>query len=83
MMPKMANQKNSHDWNWRAIFPRSGVKKAKQNSPKTVPRKDDVVARPMAGPASPRWAIGKPSRQVAALAGVPGMFSRIADRLPP
>lgn len=82
-MPKMERTKNSHEPNWRAIFPRRGEKTARQTRPKKVPIPEEVVARPMAYPASPLRARGLPSMQVAALAGVPGMLSRMADRLPP
>ena len=51
--------------------------------PNTVPMNEDVAESPMAGPASPRCARGNPSSAAAALAGVPGMFSRIEERLPP
>ena len=47
------------------------------------PKKDDDVAIPMASPALPCRARGWPSRQAAALAGVPGILTKMAERLPP
>ena len=81
--PKMPSQKNSQDWNFSASWPSSGVRKARHMIPNTVPMKEEVAESPMAGPASPRWARGNPSRVAAALAGVPGMFNRMEERLPP
>ena len=52
--------------------------------PMSVPRTEPVVAMPMALPGQrPCCASGKPSSVVAAFAGVPGMLSRMALRLPP
>ena len=42
-----------------------------------------VVAKKIPRPPSPRWPMGKPSTAVAAEAGVPGIFIRIADWQPP
>jgi hypothetical protein len=56
---------------------------ARNTTPIKVPTTEALVARPIASPASPRLASGKPSSVVAALAGVPGIFSRIAEREPP
>ena len=47
------------------------------------PTKLAVMAIPNARPASPRLAIGLPSSAVAEADGVPGMFSRMAEKLPP
>ncbi len=51
--------------------------------PIQVPMTEPEVAMPMAWPAMPWRASAWPSRQLAALAGVPGMLSRMALRLPP
>ena len=51
--------------------------------PIMLPSTEPEVAMPMALPASPFLARGLPSSVVAALAGVPGIFSRMALRLPP
>ena len=83
MMPKMENQKNSKLLKFSAKVPISGVSVARNSIPMTEPRNDPVVAIPIALPASPCLASGKPSTAVAAFAGVPGMFSRMALRLPP
>jgi hypothetical protein len=48
-----------------------------------VPIMEHVSARKIAKPALPCFANGKPSNAVAADAGVPGMFRRIADWHPP
>ena len=58
MIPKIDSTKNSHDPNLSAILPRSGEKIARQIRPKSVPMADDVVASPIAYPASPRRASG-------------------------
>ena len=81
--PKTASQKNSKDLKLSAKSPMMGVKKASMKSPMTEPRKDPVVAIPMAFPACPFRASGCPSTAVAALAGVPGIFNNMALRLPP
>jgi len=61
----------------------SGVKAARQSTPKRVLVKAPEVAMPIARPASPLSARAWPSAQEAALAAVPGMLSRIAVREPP
>ena len=43
----------------------------------------ETAARPSARPASPFWAIGKPSSAVAAAGGAPGALMRIAVIEPP
>ena len=48
-----------------------------------VPKKEKTIPTPKAFPANPFLANGCPSRQVAMDAGVPGMFSRIAEISPP
>ena len=59
------------------------MKIANINMPKIDPRKEEVVAKPIAYPALPCLANGLPSTVVAALAGVPGILIKIAVRLPP
>ena len=81
--PNMASQKNSYDWKPSAASASMGAKMAKASMPTSVPRNDPAVAMPIASPARPDRASGKPSSDVAALAGVPGMFSKMALRLPP
>ncbi len=83
MMPKIASQKNSNDWKRSAASARNGAIVASRIMPMKLPRNEPAVAMPIAWPASPRRARGWPSRTVAALAGVPGMLSSIALRLPP
>ncbi len=82
-MPNTASQKNSKAPNSSANSASTGAMVARNKIPISVPRTDPVVAMPMARPASPRRASGKPSSVVAALAGVPGMLSRMALREPP
>jgi hypothetical protein len=81
--PNTPSQKNSKAPNESATSPRVGVNSARQTMPNSDPTTEPVVAMPMARPAWPFWASAKPSRQAAALAAVPGMFSRMAVRLPP
>ena len=47
----MASQKNSNDLKFKAKSPMMGVKNASMIIPITDPRKDPVVAMPMALPA--------------------------------
>jgi hypothetical protein len=51
MMPKMANQTNSKDWKDRATLPIMGVKIDMAIIAMTEPRKEPVVAIPIALPA--------------------------------
>ena len=83
MIPKIVNQKYSNEKKLRAAFPMIGVKTANIIIPNNEPRKEPVVAIPMASPALPCCASGYPSTVVAALAGVPGILIKIAVRLPP
>ena len=81
--PNKASQKNSKEPNDSATRASSGVNAARQMTPNSVLVNAPDVAIPMARPASPRSANACPSAQEAALAAVPGMFSRIAVRDPP
>ena len=81
--PKRASQKNSYEPNESATLARIGVNAARQMTPINVLVNAPDVAMPIARPASPRRARAWPSAQEAALAAVPGMFSRIAVREPP
>jgi hypothetical protein len=60
-----------------------GAIRARKATPMKVPITEAEVAIPMASPARPARASGNPSRVVAAFAGVPGIFRRIAEREPP
>ena len=60
-----------------------GIRIIRKHMPTTAPKKDDAAAKPTARPASPRRAMGWPSKQVAALGASPGMLSRIAGTEPP
>ncbi len=81
--PNSASQKNSYDPKDRATRASTGVRVARHSTPNNTPVKAPEVAMPIARPASPRSASAWPSAQDAALAAVPGMFSRIAEREPP
>ena len=81
--PKSASRKNSKAPNLSASTASGGVSSSTQSVPVSVPIHDDIVATKIPSPPSPRWPIGKPSTAVAADAGVPGMFIRIADWQPP
>ena len=82
-IPKIERRKNSQDVNLSASFVRTGVRVITKMTLRNVPRKLEVVARKIASPPRPCFAIGCPSRAVAADAGVPGLFKRIADWQPP
>ena len=58
-------------------------KKIKQTALKNPPNPEESVDIPNALPACPCLANGCPSRRVAAFAGVPGVFRRIAEIEPP
>ena len=82
-MPNTEIQKNSKLWNFSATSLRIGVSAATQRMPNSVPSQEPEVEMPIARPASPWRASGKPSSVEQAEAGVPGMLSRMALRLPP
>ena len=60
-----------------------GVNSSTQTMLMSVPKNDEAFATKMAKPPLPCLASGCPSMAVAAEAGVPGMFSRMADWQPP
>ncbi len=82
-IPKTDRRKNSHEANFRAHVVSTGVSVNTKMTLMKVPKKLAVVASMMARPPSPLRAMGKPSSAVAAEAGVPGIFSRMADWQPP
>ena len=57
--------------------------KNRQRKLNKPPMKLAVIAMPSALPASPLADIVKPSMAVAEADGVPGMFNRTAEKLPP
>ena len=69
--------------NFRANFVRIGVNSATQIILMTVPKNEAPVATKIVRPALPFSARGYPSMAVAAEAGVPGMFRRMALWFPP
>jgi hypothetical protein len=81
--PSSPSQKNSKAPNRSANSASIGVNAARHSTPNSEPATEPVVAMPIARPACPLRASMLPSRQAAAFAAVPGMFSRIAVRLPP
>src|SRR4030042_928538 len=81
--PNEANAKYSGAEKRRAKLARIGAKKAKHSAVKVPPTPEEIVAMPMALPASPFCAMGYPSKTVAAAAGVPGVLIRIEAMPPP
>ena len=81
--PKIANAKYSGWPNSYASWARIGAKKTRIITLKIPPTVLETVAIPKALPASPFWAKGYPSKQVAAAAGVPGVLIRTAVIAPP
>ena len=77
--PKIASQKYSTGPKDSAIFDKGGARNRSASAPMippaTEPRQDIVTARSP----SPRFAIGKPSIDVAMAAGVPGVLTRMAE----
>ncbi len=82
-IPNTERRKNSHDANFSARLVKRGVNVRTKITLIKVPRKLEPVARNIARPPFPCFAIGYPSKAVAAEAGVPGIFNRIADWHPP
>ena len=78
-IPKMDKRKNSQLVNIREIAVRRGVRERTKTTLIIVPMQEEVVATKIARPPFPLLANGNPSRAVAAEAGVPGMFSNMAD----
>ena len=81
--PNTASKKNSQEPNFNDSIRESGVSTRTQTAPNKVPRKAEAFPRKMPNPASPLCPILYPSTAVAAEAGVPGMFNRIAVCTPP
>ena len=71
--PKTANAKNSAGPNFKAIFEINGERNVIHKAPIIPPQNEENRATASARPASPLFAIGYPSRIVAAAAGVPGV----------
>ena len=69
--------------NFSAYFAMVGAKNSRQAALTTPPAKEATNAISRALPALPWRARGLPSHAVAAEAGVPGVFSRMAVMLPP
>ena len=80
--PKTARAKYSGALNRRAKLARIGAKKVRQRAVKVPPMPEATVAMPIALPANPFWAMGYPSKTVAAAAGVPGVLIRM-EAIPP
>ena len=80
---KIVMEKYSKGPNLIAILARGGEISIKAKRLIMVPRKEKTIPIPRAFPACPFAAIGCPSRQVAMEAGVPGIFSKIAEIRPP
>lgn len=69
--------------NFRAMSASSGAQKVSTRKENTEPRKENTMPYPRALPASPFFAMGCPSKQVAMDDAVPGMLSRMAEIRPP
>jgi hypothetical protein len=79
----MEREKYSAALNFSAIFANWGAIKIKQRPLKSPPATDEITAVLNAFPASPRWAMGNPSRTVADADGCPGALRRMAEIEPP
>jgi hypothetical protein len=75
--------KNSGGPNERTMILTNGIRTRRKTMPIIDPSIDDDVANPIARPASPRRAMGWPSKQVAALGASPGLLRRMAGTEPP
>ena len=69
--------------NFSAMSANSGAQKVRMMKEKMEPIAENTIPRPRAFIASPFFAIGCPSKQVAIEDAVPGMFSKIAEIRPP
>jgi hypothetical protein len=76
--PKNASAKYSGDRNASATLAISGASSVRRTTLVAPPTNDATVAIPMALPAWPCFASGKPSNTVAAALGVPGVRMSIA-----
>ena len=75
--PRMQRQRNSGEPSISTSGRKIGIDSVSTRQPIRPPMSDAVKAAPMAFPASPRLAIGWPSRIVAVLPAVPGAPIRI------
>ena len=69
--------------NFSATSASSGAQKVRMRKEKMEPIAENTIPTPRAFIASPFFAIGCPSKQVAMEDAVPGIFSRIAEIRPP
>jgi len=81
--PKKAKAKNSGGPNFKAILAICGEQKVIIKALINPPKKDAMVAMPIAFPANPFLPITYPSNTVAAAEGVPGIPIKIAEIDPP
>ena len=81
--PKIERAKKSGEVKDRATFASCGASSARQIALIKPPINEDTAEMPSARPAFPFLFMGYPSSRVAVADGVPGVFSRIADMLPP
>ena len=80
---KTVIEKYSQGPNLIAMLARAGEIPTRASRLRMVPQKENTMPTPRAFPAWPFSASGRPSRQVAIEAGVPGIFSRMAEISPP
>ena len=78
-----AMAKYSYGPNFRAIVESGGARKISAKTLSKPPQNENTMPIPNAFPASPRLAIGDPSKQVATEEGVPGILIKIAEIRPP
>ena len=80
---KIQTPKYSTAENFNVIFARDGATKIRIIKEISPPMKENTTPVPSAFAASPFFAIGAPSKQVAIEEEVPGIFNRIAEINPP
>ena len=81
--PMTPMAKYSHAPNTSAILASRGAMTTRQTPEKMPPMAEENTPMSSASPARPCFAMGEPSKVVAMEAGVPGIFSRIAEIKPP
>ena len=81
--PNIASQKYSTGPKLKATVANGGATIKSASAPTIPPKADAKQEIVTARSPSPRFAMGKPSSDVAMAAGVPGVFTRIAAYAPP
>ena len=81
--PRKETANSSEGPNFSATAESCGLMSAIAKAATSPPKAEPMSETPSALPASPRWAIGYPSKVVGALEGVPGILNRMAVMPPP